>query len=354
MSIPLKTACCATTVALALAPSMTEAAEVTPADKIRTPATPAEGGQLPSQADLQPAQDTSQADIAKAPSRAPAQSAGQNKTAPAAAQSAGQNNAAQASSQESTAQAPNQESAAHTSGQESAEQGPSQQTRAPTRQSAAVRAFSQFAIAQDFAQLGVAQASNQGHVARAGQRGQIAGGPPVAQHPDHPAGPTDSRQGGTHLSKTMTLTAMQQAVHEKRARMEAQWQRRADRAVRFALKQRGRPYVYGDTGRRGFDCSGLVQQAWRHAGVSVPRVAATQYRKIRNRVARNKLRPGDLVFFHGLGHVGLYLGKSRFIHAPSTGRRVSIERLNGHYRRSYVGAARPAWKPLPAIPTRIH
>ncbi|KAB2351874.1 NlpC/P60 family protein [Actinomadura rudentiformis] len=209
-------------------------------------------------------------------------------------------------------------------------------------------------MAQGFVQLGVAQASSQGQVVGAGHlsQGQIVDTPQVTQYSNHPALPTDSRPGDK--SRAMTLTAMQQAVREKRARMEARWQRRADRAVRFALKQRGRPYVYGDTGRRGFDCSGLVQQAWRHAGVSVPRVAATQYRKIRNHVARNKLRPGDLVFFHGLGHVGLYIGKSRFIHAPSTGRRVSIERLNGHYRRSYVGAARPAWKPLPAIPTRIH
>ncbi|MFC4910419.1 C40 family peptidase [Actinomadura gamaensis] len=128
------------------------------------------------------------------------------------------------------------------------------------------------------------------------------------------------------------------------------WQARAEQAVRFATWQIGRPYVWGGSGPRGFDCSGLTQQAWRHAGVKLPRVAADQYRVTRPHVPINRLRPGDLVFFHGLGHVGIYAGKGLFIHSPHTGRTVTFERLRGWYRANYVGAARPGWVPLPHLP----
>ncbi|MFI0453288.1 C40 family peptidase [Actinomadura sp. 6N118] len=135
--------------------------------------------------------------------------------------------------------------------------------------------------------------------------------------------------------------------------METQWRRRADRAIEFALAQKGRPYIWGGTGPRGFDCSGLVQQAWRRAGVSIPRVAADQYRKVRHRVGRHRLMPGDLVFFNRLGHVGMYVGASRFIHSPRPGRRVSVDRLRGYYRERYVGAVRPGWRPLPTVPSKL-
>jgi cell wall-associated NlpC family hydrolase len=137
---------------------------------------------------------------------------------------------------------------------------------------------------------------------------------------------------------------MRHAVRKKRARMQARWQIRAERAVRFAYRQRGKPYRWGGTGPRGYDCSGLVQRAWRAAGVRIPRVTYGQYR-LRTHVSRRRLRPGDLVFFHGLGHVGIYVGRARFIHSPHRGTRVRVERLGGYYRRAFVGAVRPAWRP---------
>lgn len=161
-----------------------------------------------------------------------------------------------------------------------------------------------------------------------------------------------SEAARTSLNARM-LVRLQGAVRMQRARIEAQWRHRADRAITFALKQRGRPYVWGGTGRRGFDCSGLTQTAWRSAGVRIPRVAATQYRRIKTRVAKRELRAGDLLFFNSLGHVGMYLGKGKFIHSPRPGRTVSVERLNGYYKRNYVGAARPAWHPLPQIPISL-
>ncbi|MFG3510627.1 C40 family peptidase [Streptomyces sp. NPDC047821] len=85
-------------------------------------------------------------------------------------------------------------------------------------------------------------------------------------------------------------------------------------AVAFARDRLGTPYVWGGTGRGGYDCSGLVQAAWRSAGVTLPR---TTYEQVHagTRVRRAALRPGDLVFTHGLGHVQMYAGDGRVVEA---------------------------------------
>ena len=113
------------------------------------------------------------------------------------------------------------------------------------------------------------------------------------------------------------------------------------RAVALARRELGVPYVWGGESPKGFDCSGLVAYVYGRLGVSLPRVAADQYRAGRH-VARSMLRPGDLVFFHGLGHVGIYIGGGRFIHAPHTGDVVRISSLAGWYDETYVGASRVA------------
>ena len=137
---------------------------------------------------------------------------------------------------------------------------------------------------------------------------------------------------------------LRHAVRNKRAQLAARWQARADQAVRFAYRQRGKPYRWGGTGPHAYDCSGLVQRAWRAAGVSIPRVTYGQFR-INPHISRHRLRPGDLVFFHGLGHVGIYVGNSRFIHSPHSGSHVRVDRLRGYYRGAFAGAVRPAWQP---------
>ena len=111
------------------------------------------------------------------------------------------------------------------------------------------------------------------------------------------------------------------------------------RAVALARRELGVPYVWGGESPAGFDCSGLVAYVYGRLGVSLPRVAADQYRAGRH-IARSLLRPGDLVFFHGLGHVGIYIGAGRFIHAPHTGDVVRISSLSGWYDETYVGASR--------------
>lgn len=98
------------------------------------------------------------------------------------------------------------------------------------------------------------------------------------------------------------------------------------RAVRIAAEQLGTPYRYGGMSSSGFDCSGLVAYVYGKLGVSLPHNAAAQYAYGRP-VSRSQLRPGDLVFFHGLGHVGLYIGRGRIIHSPQSGERVEIQNL---------------------------
>ncbi|WP_308164770.1 C40 family peptidase [Nonomuraea sediminis] len=108
-----------------------------------------------------------------------------------------------------------------------------------------------------------------------------------------------------------------------------------------AKAQIGDPYRYGATGPGSFDCSGLVQYAWRKAGVKLPRVAASQFARIRKKVSWKDLQPGDLMFFHGLGHVGMYVGHGKMIHSPRTGERVRIDKLSGYRKSTFAGAVRP-------------
>lgn len=161
-----------------------------------------------------------------------------------------------------------------------------------------------------------------------------------------------SRVGRAELGAQM-LAARRRAVGLQRARLARRWEARGARAVAYAMRQLGRPYVWGGNGRRGFDCSGLTQQAWRHAGIKIPRIAADQFRRTRPHVPVGRLKAGDLVFFHGLGHVGIYTGRGWFIHAPHTGSSVKFQRLRGWYRSQFVGAARPGWKTLPAMPKHL-
>ena len=112
------------------------------------------------------------------------------------------------------------------------------------------------------------------------------------------------------------------------------------RVADYARKFRGVRYVYGgSTPRTGFDCSGFVRYVYAHFGLSLAHSSFAQFTDGRS-VSRASLRPGDLVFFDGLGHVGIYIGNGHFIHAPHTGTRVRIETLAGWYSSRFVGARR--------------
>ncbi len=117
----------------------------------------------------------------------------------------------------------------------------------------------------------------------------------------------------------------------------------SQQVVSTALDQLGDPYRYGARGPDAFDCSGLVYFAYRSAGLSAPRTSQAQYRASQP-LSLDSARPGDLLFFSFTGkvsHVGIYLGDGRFVHAPSSGRPVTIDTLSdGHYRSHFVGAGR--------------
>ena len=114
----------------------------------------------------------------------------------------------------------------------------------------------------------------------------------------------------------------------------------SERVVQYAKRFIGVRYVYGGSSpRSGFDCSGFVRYVYAHFGVSLPHSSYAQFAD-GHRVARGSLRPGDLVFFDGVGHVGLYVGNGRFIHAPHTGTRVQITTLAGWYSARFSGARR--------------
>lgn len=113
-------------------------------------------------------------------------------------------------------------------------------------------------------------------------------------------------------------------------------------ALQTAHQYLGTWYKWGgSTPRTGFDCSGLVQFAWKQSGVNIPRTTYDQWKTGRP-VGKNQLHPGDAVFFEqgsaGPGHVGMYLGKGQFIEAPHTGAKVRVSNLAG--RTDFVGARR--------------
>jgi cell wall-associated NlpC family hydrolase len=137
--------------------------------------------------------------------------------------------------------------------------------------------------------------------------------------------------------------------------------REGDRALTYAARQIGKPYVWGAEGPGSFDCSGLTQQAWAAAGRTIPRTSQEQWRYL-PRVPLSALRPGDLViYFPKATHVAIYLGNGQVVQAPRPGAHVKVSPIAanpvlGAVRpdpklaplRSYVPPDLPANRPQPA------
>ena len=132
--------------------------------------------------------------------------------------------------------------------------------------------------------------------------------------------------------------------HRKHKHRRAKHARRVPlgvRAARLALRYVGVPYAWGGASpRTGFDCSGLVMYVYSRLGIRLPHYTVSQYSYGR-RVRYSRLAPGDLVFFYGLSHVGMYVGRGRFIDAPHSGARVRVMPLAGR-RSAFYGARRLA------------
>jgi peptidoglycan DL-endopeptidase CwlO len=117
----------------------------------------------------------------------------------------------------------------------------------------------------------------------------------------------------------------------------------AEKAVAYVFAQLGCPYEYGETGpcSVGFDCSGLVMEAWLAAGIQIPRDTYEQWAALPH-VSSNDLQPGDLLYYNGIGHVAMYVGGGMIIDAPSQGEVVrELPMSTAWYADSFDGAARP-------------
>jgi cell wall-associated NlpC family hydrolase len=110
--------------------------------------------------------------------------------------------------------------------------------------------------------------------------------------------------------------------------------------VGIAMRYLGVPYRWGGASpSTGFDCSGFTMYVYAQIGVSLPHYTGSQW-NMGTPVSRSDLQPGDLVFFNGLGHMGIYVGANNFIHAPHTGDVVKISSMSGWYSERYMGARR--------------
>ncbi|MFI9269741.1 C40 family peptidase [Kitasatospora sp. NPDC052896] len=115
-----------------------------------------------------------------------------------------------------------------------------------------------------------------------------------------------------------------------------------ERAIGYALAQLGKPYVWGGDGPSGYDCSGLVRQAYQRAGIALPRVADDQYAAT-TPVRADRLRRGDLLFWSrngrasGIHHVAIYLGGHRYVEAPHPGSAVRIANLREGFLPTHLG-----------------
>jgi cell wall-associated NlpC family hydrolase len=112
------------------------------------------------------------------------------------------------------------------------------------------------------------------------------------------------------------------------------------RVVEIAFRYLGTPYRWAGASPAGFDCSGFVMYVYGRFGIRLPHSSWMLW-GVGKPVARKDLRPGDIVFFNGRSHVGIYIGNGRFVHSPHTGDVVRVTRLSeAWYGRTYDGARR--------------
>ncbi|MDQ0989571.1 C40 family peptidase [Streptomyces sp. V3I7] len=130
-------------------------------------------------------------------------------------------------------------------------------------------------------------------------------------------------------ASALTIAAVSGSIVVPGLTAEAAAATTAHKALQIAASKRGAPYLWGATGPRRFDCSGLTLYSFKKAGKRLPRTAAQQYNRTRH-VSAGHRKAGDLVFFHSgssVYHVGIYAGKGRIWHAPKTGDVVRLQKI---------------------------
>lgn len=123
----------------------------------------------------------------------------------------------------------------------------------------------------------------------------------------------------------------------------------------YAKKFTGTPYRFGGTTTSGFDCSGYIRYVYNNAAIKLPRTSAEQF-KVGKAVSKDKLQPGDLVFFantykKGISHTGIYIGNDKFISAKSKGVSTANLKTNPYWAPKYAGARRVAEVKVAAKPS---
>ncbi len=162
----------------------------------------------------------------------------------------------------------------------------------------------------------------------------------AAPAPAPAAAATPAEPGATPPAATPAPAAAPAAPAPAAAPVPAGGGGRPD-VVAYAMQFLGVPYRWGGADPSGFDCSGFAMYVWAHFGVSMAHYTGSQYASFPH-VSRDQLEPGDLVFFHGESHEGIYIGGGQFIHAPHTGDVVKISSLSDSwYASGYDGAVRP-------------
>ncbi|MBT2444887.1 C40 family peptidase [Streptomyces sp. ISL-36] len=142
----------------------------------------------------------------------------------------------------------------------------------------------------------------------------------------------------TELERTQTAGAQRELLDSGVLEVRRAPSREGDKALRYAVAQIGKPYVWGAEGPESYDCSGLTSQAWASAGREIPRTSQEQWRTL-PKVPLDDLRPGDLVvYFPEATHVAIYLGEGLVVQAPRPGGRVKVSPIAAN---PLLGAVRP-------------
>ncbi len=151
-------------------------------------------------------------------------------------------------------------------------------------------------------------------------------------------------EGNEFLVNPLLVSLNKENIQASRSTFNRRSTTNVSKVIEYAYNNIGKPYAYGDTGKKGFDCSGLTYAAFLQIGITLPR-SSSQQASSGTKVNKEDLIAGDLVFFNtsgkGISHVGLYIGDGKMIHSSTGSKQVRIEEINSsYYGKRYVTARR--------------